>query len=246
MEADDAGASDSSEDLWIRRIVVPTTPHTLKLREDFAGDTGLGGTIWDPTYILIEVLAVSKDWDVSKARIVELGSGCGALGIAVHKLGAKEVVLTDRGVDMLEHLRYNVSLNTEQPNDSRIRVVELDWIKASENKQLLLQLGTFDIILASECIYNQGIILPFLEVVAGLGYGVPPDSSRTPVILVCGVISDATWKEFDVATGQGSGWRREEVPIPVLDEKGVAVGERAVTREDRKCWRLFLEVQSRN
>lgn len=230
--------STSSGDLWTRKIAIPGR-RPLSIREDFGGDSGLGGTIWDPTFHLIAILARKSAELLKGKRVVELGSGCGALGLSALRLGAGEVLMTERGDEMLDHLKDNVSENVTLEEKERVKVEELDWALATEDPRLVAALNPpFDLIVASECVYDAGIVGSFLETAKMLGFGVPLDSKRDPVILMCGVISEAAWTAFDKATDGSGEWSREEIEVPDLDDDGKLLGLKSITRPDRKVWRL--------
>lgn len=124
---------------------------TLVIQEDPAG--GVGGSIWDAALQLYRsVEATGKRGHLRGKRVVDLGSGTGILGLLAACYGAAEVQLTDRQ-EVLELLRLNVKLNSEllERTGSVVLCTELEW---NSGQEAALN-PPFDIILASECIYNM-------------------------------------------------------------------------------------------
>mmetsp|Transcript_38840 Transcript_38840/g.99302 ORF Transcript_38840/g.99302 Transcript_38840/m.99302 type:complete len:337 (+) Transcript_38840:250-1260(+) len=83
-------------------------------------------------------------------RAIELGCGCGVLGIAIAVLsqGKAQVILTDHDVRALEMAKLNVELN----NLSHcVQVRRLVW---GSSVASLVQNGCFDLILGSDIIYH--------------------------------------------------------------------------------------------
>ena len=66
-----------------------------ELIEGMAAGSWSGGSIWESTEFLAQLLCEmpSDSWET--ARVLELGAGCGLLGLAAAGLGAELVVLSD-------------------------------------------------------------------------------------------------------------------------------------------------------
>jgi len=103
------------------------------------------------------------------AAVLELGSGAGLGGIAAAMLGAR-VTLTDVA-DVLPLLRENVAGNFQtamwaehvalREQFGSLTVRELDWTKPEQ----LDGYGTFDCIIATDCVYHETLALDLLRVV---------------------------------------------------------------------------------
>ena len=101
---------------------------------------------------------------VSGRRVLELGAGTGLAGIVAHHLRASKVVLTDGDAHALQNLRYNVTTNTTITGDSgSIVCPQLIWGERLD--AFHSQYGSFDVILACDCIYMNKCIAPFWETV---------------------------------------------------------------------------------
>ena len=119
----------------------------IKLRQSY---TALGTTVWDGS------IALAKMFDnrdlfplhyLQECRVLELGAGCGLVGIYLCLLGAKMTVLTDQKC-CVKTLKDNVAANVTGVGRSRIKVVEYCWGKSTED---LTKDGLFHLILAAEC-----------------------------------------------------------------------------------------------
>ncbi|KAJ1781764.1 hypothetical protein LPJ59_006974, partial [Coemansia sp. RSA 2399] len=79
-----------------------------------------GGVLWNSSVIMSEYFAQRSAWagdgrlDVGQANVVELGSGCGLVGLALHQLGARRVALTDQQ-RMLRVLNKNIEACRVEP-----------------------------------------------------------------------------------------------------------------------------------
>lgn len=111
--------------------------------------------VWKAGFALGMFLEECPLW-VRNKRVIELGAGVGYLGILCAKLGAKKVLLTDVQ-ELLPVLRENVLRN----NATQALVAELDWGNPDQRRELSMQ--KFETILASDCIYEENGIGPFLR-----------------------------------------------------------------------------------
>ena len=119
-----------------------------------------GGNVWPPALELVSHLDAIQLQSglVASSAILECGSGCGLVGIAAALLGAR-VVLSDLPV-ALPTLVANAAANGLVVDDT-IEVAVLDW---TEVEQTLLASGRlFDLVIASECLYDPEMVLPLLR-----------------------------------------------------------------------------------
>ena len=66
-----------------------------ELIEGMAAGSWSGGSIWESTEFLAQLLCEMPSDSWGTARVLELGAGCGLLGLAAAGLGAELVVLSD-------------------------------------------------------------------------------------------------------------------------------------------------------
>lgn len=125
---------------------------------------------------------------LSRARVLELGSGTGMLAVLL-----SEACGTYTATDLYENLRLvsrNVELNQRlhgRPSKSKeVKLEELDWIAISKDSTKVSSRtgreegGGYDLVIAVDCIYNEYLVRPFIDTLSA----VCPQSSSTVVLVV--------------------------------------------------------------
>ncbi|KAF0978343.1 hypothetical protein FDP41_002858 [Naegleria fowleri] len=88
-------------------------------------------------------------------RVLEIGCGIGVAGLMIAKAfpSITEIVLTDGNVSVVENLRYNIAHLVQNGDllDDKITCSQLLW----QNNAQLEMLGTFDVILAADCLFFE-------------------------------------------------------------------------------------------
>lgn len=127
---------------------------TVKLEQNYSG---LGTTVWDGS------IALAKSFDnknlfpsekLQSSSVLELGAGCGLVGIYLSQLGAKRTVLTDQAC-CIPTLMRNIKLNThclENQIPGQMTAIEYSWGNDTSN---LIKDGLFDIVVAAEVLYSE-------------------------------------------------------------------------------------------
>ena len=105
-------------------------------------------------------------------RVLELGSGCGLVGIAAGLLGAKQVVMTDLEY-ALPLMRDNVALNEsawidrKDPRTTRLNCKICDWFHPPPANLLMgsTDVNTThpDVILVADCVWLSSLVAPLLQ-----------------------------------------------------------------------------------
>ena len=120
---------------------------------DLGGWTG--GDIWESSQALARLLAARPSLIAGK-RVVELGCGCGLLGLTAAGLGvAAEVALTDQVLFMAQrNLERNFS--AEERAAGGVRVAQLSWGSADDIWGLLdsSDAAGFDVLMGADIIYH--------------------------------------------------------------------------------------------
>ena len=162
-----------------------------------------GAVVWRVTPLLAAWLIDQKNFLriigvlSADSRVVELGSGTGMLGIALAPM-VSELVLTDQA-HMIRLLQQNVTGNPQLqgPKKQHPRakasstsqtgppiVMRLDWETDSAMNLLdvIGQNGTVDLLIASDCIYNDFLIQPFVQTCSEICS--LKDAERPTVVLI--------------------------------------------------------------
>jgi predicted nicotinamide N-methyase len=124
-------------------------------------EVGTGLNVWDGAILLAKHLELSPEL-VKGKRVLELGAGCGLVGIAAGVLGAKEVVLTDLPY-CLPLMKKNVNFHQEMVAKSgcqQMKCAVCDWY---DPPSLVDLGGDVDVILVADCIWIQELVLPLLN-----------------------------------------------------------------------------------
>ena len=146
----------------------PKTEHSrstlqLFLSVDIAG-VGIGGDMW-PAATLFSNVATSVSYRgfisslFDGRRVLELGSGTGLCGILVDKaFSPTSVVITDQE----SHMPLIIGNMRRNSTSGACTAQTLDWTDA----QTFPSAGSFDIILAMECVYHEKLYQPLIEAIA--------------------------------------------------------------------------------
>lgn len=82
--------------------------------------------------------------------VLELGTGTGMVGLICDHLGAEEIYVTDYHPRVLANVAYNIKLN-----QSRAQISKLDFISVSKNEAPEWTNKKFDIVIASDLLYEM-------------------------------------------------------------------------------------------
>ena len=157
---------------------------TLRILEE-TGDS-IARHIWDASLGFLQYFALAingQDHDsvfqklgsrkrARPLRVIELGAGCGIVGIAFAQLVKSNVLLTDLD-DATEVLTRNIRLATPSAGSS-LGAQVLDWGKDLDSANT-----KFDLILVSDCIYNPDTSVHLVETLQNLAQQTP-----SPLVLV--------------------------------------------------------------
>ncbi|PIO58958.1 hypothetical protein TELCIR_19591 [Teladorsagia circumcincta] len=114
------------------------------------GTTGL--SLWQASCDLANFLC--RFVDLSNARVLELGAGCGLTGIAVARSFCNSLVsLSDYDPKVLEQLEFNVQENFGKVHSS-VQVLNIDWT-SFDIAQLL---NAPDVVIAADVVYDSKIL----------------------------------------------------------------------------------------
>lgn len=144
---------------------LPTKEKSIRLRgqSDIQISTGLA--LWLGSEVLCEHLTNYPNL-VKGKKVLELGAGLGLCGIASHLLGASRVLMTDGDTDVLENLRYNVTLNIKNCVDGEKALVscpQLIWGTGNNAYDFQEVYGKADVMIATDCVYMPQSLEPLWQ-----------------------------------------------------------------------------------
>lgn len=125
---------------------------------------GTSYNVWDGALLLARYLQYEAD-SVKGLRVLELGAGCGVVGLSVAALGASYVTMTDLPGDVLEHLQRNIDANEELQVGCRVESRACDWTDPPLD---LVAMRKYDIILVADCIWVEELVAPLFDVLEHL------------------------------------------------------------------------------
>ena len=120
---------------------------------------GTGGRVWPASRVLCRWLAAEADL-VRGAAVLELGCGCGGVGIYAAACGARRVVLTDGTAALCDVARDNARANRDLCPDADVQARRYPWGEPLTELRGLGSgagedgVGGFDLVLGSDVTYG--------------------------------------------------------------------------------------------
>lgn len=213
------------DDTWMEHLHKSSISHAgehLQLRLAENPLVGFGFQVWTGALVLscfLEQYLVCHG-----RRVLELGAGCGLVGILVAHLGG-EVTLTDVD-EVLPITHHNVGLNARRQGEAGTLCVKaLRW---GMDIRDVFHRGQFDIILGSDLTYSDHLHGPLLVTLLQLV------NEETTVILAC------TRREHDAFNN----WRRRfqrylDVKLLVTEEETAAYSSLGVVNKSGNPISIF-------
>ncbi|CAJ1947649.1 unnamed protein product [Cylindrotheca closterium] len=152
-----------------------------------------GGIVWETSYLLLNYLRATGH---SCQRLLEVGAGCGLVGLGCHKMGTKlatkEVIITETNEvmkNLTENWRRNYPSssketsgtddvddddddnNNKESSDPKLRICELDWTRYREDcKKVKIKKHSVDTIVGTDVVFATSLVEPLLQTMRYLAH----------------------------------------------------------------------------
>lgn len=145
--------SNHHKSLFSIQFEEPINEIKFKCIGDDPGHVQSGQYIWPAAKEAVNYLI--KHWNnLQSSNIIELGSGCGLLGIAISRLSTvQRITLTDYDAGCLDLINENIILNS--PHSCAFNVNMLKWGETCNNSY-----ETYPLIIGSDLLYSEDIVNP--------------------------------------------------------------------------------------
>lgn len=135
-----------------------TISQTMRQAVDGSGEKNMwevstGSTVWGGGVVLQRYLEGLGPAFFEGKRVLELGTGTGLGGVTAAKLGAREVVVTDRDAAVLELARTNARANLDGAALRAFRAERLEWGPVPAEADAFA--GPWDLVLGADLTYNR-------------------------------------------------------------------------------------------
>lgn len=139
-----------------------------------------GGIVWESSYLLLNYLRATGH---SCKRLLEVGAGCGLVGLGCHKMdiAAKEVIITETH-EVMENLTDNWKLNyptsdeetssgNKNERSPKLRICEVDWTKHIEDcNKAKIKKHSVDTIVGTDVVFATSLVEPLLQTMRYLAH----------------------------------------------------------------------------
>uniref|UniRef100_A0A915Q2W6 FAM86 N-terminal domain-containing protein n=1 Tax=Setaria digitata TaxID=48799 RepID=A0A915Q2W6_9BILA len=130
------------------------------------------------------LLKYGRDY-ISDNNILELGAGCGLLGIALAASGiVKSVTLSDGNNDVLDVIRHNIRANFSEDCDTMVNVIFVEW--GSVNIKFIPVVP--DVILATDVVYDTLAVEPLVSAIKKLLVSFNKEKGTSPCCIIANTI----------------------------------------------------------
>ena len=158
-------------------VIFGVAKHDITIRQD-PSVANTGGCVWDTAFVLARWMQPRLgDWRMSGGRLkcLEIGAGCGLLGIALGHLGC-DVIVTEQSSAM-SNLTHNVNANPCKKGGTVV-AQQLTWGDANEIAAISGSATNINLIVGTDVIYNVEHVEPLLQTLHAL-------STPTTIVLLC-------------------------------------------------------------
>lgn len=117
------------------------------------GLLGIGGKIWDSTFVLIQYLEHNRAELVTNRKLLELGAGTGITSLALSRLSPAMVLCTDLA-EVVPLISVNMQINAARSQDLREVLLERYHVEAlTWGEEISSLANQCEVIIASDVVY---------------------------------------------------------------------------------------------
>jgi len=195
---------------------VPPTPIRVRVGDTIGGGAETGCVLW-PAALFLSAWLWSRVGDFDGQHVLELGAGCGLVGLVAAQCSqAASVTLTDFVPQTLENLEYNAAgLRADGVQGiPDVRVRRLDWNEYACSG--CSNIDVADVVIAADLVYDHALLPALAATIAGLlreptaspaasaggSCGVLNGSQSRRALLASERRSDETWEKLERALRQ--------------------------------------------
>ena len=186
--------------LKTKEIIIKPKSLSIKIKEQtlFKADGGEGLHLWEASVVLSRY-SIKHNSIFKNKKIIELGCGCGLLGISILKeIPVEKYTFSDYNESVLNNLKENLKLNGISVNHPNIEIKKVDWKNYDK-----MAPNEYDIIIGTELIYKGGAILELSKVISKIlkldgkcFISMPKERSMTKIFLEYIENEGLKWKSF--------------------------------------------------
>ena len=145
--------------------------------------THTGGIVWETSYLLANYLvSFIQQQEKRGGRVLEVGSGCGMLGLILAATNVYDMVVLTETTDVLSNLQQNVKANYHTSRSKKRKTIvhtkQLRWDELQSDVDDVLQESSFDIIVGTDVIFTPILVRPLLQTLRYM-------SHDTTIIYIC-------------------------------------------------------------
>ena len=150
--------------LYCYRSFEITHNDKLIIKEEY-GNT-LGSHVYDCSIILYKYILQNHQQFIKSNKLIDLGAGCGIIGLLFAKLGiCLNVFLTDQS-NQLPLIQENIKLNNVENSTSTIISYELDWDNNEQIDSFINDNGQPDYIIGSDVLYSKTMAISLFNAIS--------------------------------------------------------------------------------
>ena len=208
--------------LKLKEIIIKPKVLSVKIKEQtlFKADGGEGLHLWEASVVLSRY-SLKHNSIFENKNIIELGCGCGLLGISILKeIPVNKYTFSDYNMSVLNNLKDNLKINDIFSKNKNFEIKQLDW-----NDYDKMTPNEYDIIIGTELIYLGGAILQLAKLISKIlkpsgkcFISMPKERKMTKTFLE--YIENEGLKWNSLAFNDLDEEEKEYLFYPVLGEKG--------------------------